>query len=224
MNTTNYHFDRRWNVRQHQAAMLLGTGHTIVATAKAVRVDKSSIYRWLEDDEFSRFVEGMKNKAFDESMRVVANATTEAAFKLKSLLKSQDESIGLRAASELFNTAFKGRAESKINDINDRVKDMQARLNGGNDHADATAHASSNGSNGEENKQTLNRASQEPSRSFAGIVRDDEFADILPVIKPDDDYAPMVGHIREDAAAGHRPRRNRYAGGYKTSPGSNGAV
>jgi hypothetical protein len=229
MNFSNYHLDSRWKVVQHQVAMMLGTGHTIADAAKKANITSRTIYRWLDDHDFKRFVEGMKSKAFDEAMGIIANTTTKAAQKLSSLIDSQDESIGLRASSEVFGTAFKGRAEAKINDINDRVKDMQARLNGtsgANGHADTISHAdaNSNGSNGEEDKQTSTGSSQESNSSLANIiVRDDEFADVLPVIKPDDGDAPMVGHIREDATRRGRPRRNGHANGHPSPQNGNGA-
>ncbi len=179
----DFHLDSPLKPNQQHAAIMLASGATIVAAAKKLRLNKRTIYYWLTDDEFKRYVNKLRAMAFDESMGVLVSIATKAALKLGELLDSPNELVVLRAARMIFDVAFEhldhAELDERLSVIESRYE-CERRLGTGGGNADIP----------------------------------DEFADVFPVIKSNDDDYRMEGRIRERSRSGDRSRRNGHANGH----------
>ena len=188
----DFHHNSPWKPNQQHAAIMLASGATVVAAAKKLRLNKRTIYYWLTDDEFKRYVNKLRGALMDESMGIIASITTKAARTLDKLLDNPEPAVQLKAANSIFDTAFKMREHVEFDQ---RIAAVEGRHGLDPEIAPRTG--------GEANGD--------------GGISDDEFADLFPA-KPNDDDERMGSRLRVDRGNGRKPGRNGHAGGNTTVP------
>jgi hypothetical protein len=105
---------------KEQAISALMTSPTIEAAADQVEVDKSTLYRWLDRDDFQRDYKRARREALTRSIARLQKASTEAVETLQEVMNDTDakDSTRVRAAEKVMKFAIEAA----------EIEDMQERL------------------------------------------------------------------------------------------------
>jgi hypothetical protein len=90
---------------QITAALLLATGATITDTAKKTDTTRTTIHKWLNDDnEFIAFVNATRKENTDAARAAIQSAAVLAVETIASIMKdSENDSVRLNAAKEMLS-------------------------------------------------------------------------------------------------------------------------
>ena len=92
----------------------LAGGATVRDAAAAARVGERTVYRRLEDAEFTRRVEEARAEILTGAMGRLSAAATDAVTTLTSLLAAESESVRLGAARSILDAALRWREQSEL--------------------------------------------------------------------------------------------------------------
>ena len=97
--------------RQIRAARLEAEGNTTVQIAAEVGVHRVTIYRWREIDEYRHFVAALVADTQRAARATLQAGATDAAKRIRELMRSEDERIALSAAQTLLDRTGHPKAE-----------------------------------------------------------------------------------------------------------------
>ena len=105
---------------KEQAISALMSCSTIEAAADQVGVDKSTLYRWMDRDDFQREYKRARREALTRSIARLQKASTEAVQTLQEVMNDTDakDSTRVRAAEKVMKFAIEAA----------EIEDMQERL------------------------------------------------------------------------------------------------
>ena len=104
---------------QRKALPILASSPSISEAARLSRVDRSTLYRWLEDEEFRTELAQLHQKAADVATAHLQGLTLQAVQALAELLESPAPNIRLRAVRTALSYAVKLR---EIQDLGNEVQ------------------------------------------------------------------------------------------------------
>ncbi|MBI2900068.1 MAG: hypothetical protein HYY17_07770 [Planctomycetes bacterium] len=111
--------------RQRKAIPILVSSTTREAGCDAAKIARSTLSKWLNDPSFVKALENAEARAYCASLARVQRLAGSAAEALEGLLRSEVESIRLRAAVEILTHGLKARDAIEIDE---RLAALEARL------------------------------------------------------------------------------------------------
>lgn len=93
--------------KEDSAIVALLTCSTIREAAEKCGQSESTLYRWLNDEEFNNRYQEAKKRAFEAALGLIQGATSDAVKRLKENLTCGKPSDENRAAIALLDYAFK---------------------------------------------------------------------------------------------------------------------
>jgi ACT domain-containing protein len=109
--------------------LLLSTGR-IEDAVKAAGISKTAFYEWMKQPVFRSAFEAQRMDIVNEGLHQLKMASGEASEVLRGLLKSERESIQLKAATEILSHISKFM---EIEDIQQRLTDLETIVKGGSE-------------------------------------------------------------------------------------------
>ena len=113
--------------RQRRAIPHLVGSASYEAGCRKAGIGRSTLTKWLGQERFINALRAAESQSYREALVTIERATGEAAETLRALLTSDNESIRLRAATELLAFSLKGR---EAVEVEDRLRALEARLVG----------------------------------------------------------------------------------------------
>jgi len=92
---------------QVRAALLLVQGKSAAATARALEINRSTVFAWKADPEFARLLADMRTALVERAWSTLIAARVHAAHTVVKLLDSKDAAVALRAAQSILNLDHK---------------------------------------------------------------------------------------------------------------------
>ncbi len=122
-----------FSLKKDRLASLLACGVSIREAAKQTNVGERTIYDWLSDDAFVKLIDRYRARLIDECLGKLSDFATKAATALAELLKSDVESIRLRAAIGVLEQVIRIREtvtmEARLAELERMVKGERQRAN-----------------------------------------------------------------------------------------------
>jgi hypothetical protein len=112
--------------RWHSAALAIASGSTQAEAAEAADVGVRTVRRWLTKSAFRRVLNRYRDELVSQAAGRLASHLTRAADTLVSLLSSENETVRLRAATELLTAVVRLRSDM---DLAERVSEIEERVN-----------------------------------------------------------------------------------------------
>jgi hypothetical protein len=112
--------------RKEQAAIIGLLAHpTIPEAAKAAGISETTLWRWLQRDDFREKYREAQNKVFEDALVSLQGATLEAVNCLRRNLKSENPWVAVHSSRVLLHHGLKAR---EIFDLEDRIARLEAEL------------------------------------------------------------------------------------------------
>jgi transposase-like protein len=111
--------------KKEAAALLLAVGRSVRAAARETGCSERTLRNWQGEETFAARVRVLRSEIFTRAVAVLCGASTSAAVKLRRLLKSEDERIGLGAARAILEAAPRLR---EAGELAERVEELERRL------------------------------------------------------------------------------------------------
>jgi transposase len=111
--------------KAEQAIVALLAHPTIPEAAKACGVSETTLWRWLQRDEFQKRYRDAQDKVFDGALGSLQGAMTEAVDCLRRNLTCGTPSAEVQAAKAILDFTMKAR---ELLDITERVKELEKKL------------------------------------------------------------------------------------------------
>jgi AcrR family transcriptional regulator len=90
-------------VQLHAIALLL-EGRDVPDVAKTIGIDRSTLYRYLKDDEaFKSAYASAKAETLTKALNILAEGLSSASKRARELLQSPNDSVALRACATIIN-------------------------------------------------------------------------------------------------------------------------
>ena len=89
--------------QQEKAAVLLASGKTMTETAKAVKIERSTLYQWIEKVNFKAYFNSLIKEIRDNTKNGLFGLIDEAYKAIRESLKSKNESVKLKAALSIID-------------------------------------------------------------------------------------------------------------------------
>ncbi len=107
---------------QRKALPILAASPSIFEAARLSKVDRSTLYRWLEDENFRAELAQLQQKAAGVATANLQGLTLQAVQALAELLESPVPNIRLRAVRTILSYAI------KLRDVQDLANEVQTLL------------------------------------------------------------------------------------------------
>ncbi len=107
---------------QRKALPILAASPSISEAARLSKVDRSTLYRWLEDENFRAELAQLQQKAAGVATANLQGLTLQAVQALAELLESPVPNIRLRAVRTILSYAI------KLRDVQDLANEVQTLL------------------------------------------------------------------------------------------------
>ena len=113
------------STRQRQALPHLVASNTLAEGARKANISRTTIYRWMEDDEFRRELIRLRSEAAELAKSEMKGMMLDATMALREALDDEDPIVRLRAAATVLNlstkTLYGMEVEKRINRLSDAV-------------------------------------------------------------------------------------------------------
>lgn len=95
--------------KQERTIMALLTEPTYAQAAKAAGIGETTLYRWLDDEEFSKAFKSTRKKAFSQSVSHLQQVVASAVQTLKDVMEDPESPASSRvtAAKAVIEMAYK---------------------------------------------------------------------------------------------------------------------
>jgi transposase-like protein len=100
--------------RKQLAACRLVQGESVVDISRDMNIPARTIYGWLAQQSYRDYINKLRAAFVDECLGRLVGSATAAAESMVALLKSNDESIRLRAATTIIDTLCKLREHGEF--------------------------------------------------------------------------------------------------------------
>lgn len=111
--------------RQERAISALLVEPSVTAAAQRCGVGERTLRSWLSDVAFRRAYRDVSRRLLDDTVGRLRAMTSEALEALRNALSAQSESVRVRAALAILDTAVKADAD----ELTARVEALEARAN-----------------------------------------------------------------------------------------------
>jgi transposase-like protein len=111
--------------KKEAAALLLAVGRSVRAVAREAGCSERTLRNWQGEEAFAARVRVLRSEVFARSVGILCGASARAAAKLRRLLRSEDERIGLGAARAILEATPRLR---EAGELAERVAELEKRL------------------------------------------------------------------------------------------------
>lgn len=112
--------------RRAEAAIAALLSHaTISAAAESAGVSKTTLWRWLQRDDFRHRLKAAQETVFETALNTLQGSITDAVNCLRNNLTCKSPSVQVQAARSLVEYALKTH---DLLDLRTRISDVEARL------------------------------------------------------------------------------------------------
>jgi len=108
--------------KQLRAIPILIASDTIEEAAQEIGVSRTTLYSWLEKDEFDQAVKVARRKLLDKSLNKLTNVSMKAVNTLEKLLDAESEAVRRAAANDVLNHSLKYR---ELSEIEERLESVE---------------------------------------------------------------------------------------------------
>lgn len=108
------------------AIVALLTSPSVGAAAKAAKVSRATIYRWLEDQDFRARLKERRSAVLESAIESIKACTSKAVETLADLMDSQDERIRRLASKDMVDYGLRVK---EVQSLEDRLAIMEEQLN-----------------------------------------------------------------------------------------------
>ena len=102
------------NERQLKALPYLVYGQTVAEGARLAEIGRTTFYRWLEDDEFRREFERLRNEAVELAHTELKGLMLKAVMVLGEAMENDSALVRLRAAQIALSTHLKANKLKEV--------------------------------------------------------------------------------------------------------------
>jgi len=110
------------NNRQLKAIPILISCDTVEEAAQLIGIARTTIYSWLEKEEFNQAVTSARRKLLDKAMNKLLNVSMKAVRTLENLLDADSESVRRAAANDVLGHLLKYR---ELSEIEERLESVE---------------------------------------------------------------------------------------------------
>ncbi len=110
------------NNKQLKAIPILISCDTVEEAARQIGVAKTTLYAWMEKDEFNQAVTSARRKLLDKAMHKMLNISMKAVITLEKLLDAESESVRRAAANDVLGHLLKYK---ELSEIEDRLESVE---------------------------------------------------------------------------------------------------
>lgn len=110
------------NNKQLKAIPILIASDTIEEAAQTIGIARTTLYSWMEKEEFNDAVKTARRKLLDKAMNKLINTSMKAVSTLESLLNADSEAVRRAAANDILAHALKHR---ELSEIEDRLESVE---------------------------------------------------------------------------------------------------
>ena len=113
------------STRQRQALPHLVASNSLAEGARRANISRTTIYRWMEDDEFRRELIRLRSEAAELAKSEMKGMMLDATMALREALDDEDPLVRLRAAAATLSLSMKTlhglNVEKRLNRIDDAM-------------------------------------------------------------------------------------------------------
>ena len=111
-------------LKQEKTIMALLTELTYSRAAKKAGIGETTLYRWLDDDEFNRAFKHARKKAFSQSISHLQQATASAVETLQNIMENEEAPASSRvtAAKTVIEMEYKAYEMEDLTEELDEIK------------------------------------------------------------------------------------------------------
>jgi len=110
------------NNRQLKAIPILISCDTVEEAARQIGIAKTTLYTWMEREEFNQAVTSARRKLLDKAMNKLLNVSMKAVLTLEKLLEAESESVRRAAANDVLGHLLKYR---ELSEIEERLESVE---------------------------------------------------------------------------------------------------
>ena len=108
--------------KQLRAIPILIASDTVEEAAQEIGVSRTTLYSWLEKEEFDQAVKVARRKLLDKSLNKLTNVSMKAVNNLEKLLDAESEAVRRAAANDVLNHSLKYR---ELSEIEERLESVE---------------------------------------------------------------------------------------------------
>jgi hypothetical protein len=122
-------FTGRLTAPQERAIVALLSHSTIRTAAKAVGIDETTLWRWLQDKEFHAAYMNLRRECVRQSIARLQQASSEAVSTLRTIMKDKEAPASARvvAAKSIIDYSLKA---VELEDLAERVAQLESAMDG----------------------------------------------------------------------------------------------
>jgi phage terminase small subunit len=118
------------SAKQKRVAELLAAGFTRAEAAKRAGVGERTVYVWLNNESFQRYIRAEQARLRGELTSVLRRSVMKAVTVLEAALDSPDEDRKILAARALLSAGARFLALVEMAELSDRVEKLERRFEG----------------------------------------------------------------------------------------------
>ena len=125
MSTNETDPGEKLSLKQRKALPHLAASGSLAEGARKANIGRTTVYRWMEDDDFRSELTRLHNEAADLAQTELKGMMLDSAMVIREALADDKASVRLRAAAAALNLALKTlyglNIEKRLNRIDDAV-------------------------------------------------------------------------------------------------------
>jgi transcriptional regulator with XRE-family HTH domain len=118
------------SAKQKRVAELLAAGFTRAEAAKRAGVGERTVYLWLNNESFQRYIRAEQARLRGELTSVLRRSVMKAVTVLEAALDSSDDERKILAARALLSAGAKLLAMLETAELHEKVEQIERRLAG----------------------------------------------------------------------------------------------
>ena len=118
------------SAKQRRVAELLAAGFTRAEAAKRAGVGERTVYVWLNNESFQRYIRAEQARLRGELTSALRRSVLKAIAVLESALNSDDEDRKLLAARALLSAGARFLALLEASELHERLSQLERRVLG----------------------------------------------------------------------------------------------
>jgi hypothetical protein len=118
------------SAKQKRVAELLAAGFTRAEAAKRAGVGERTVYVWLHDESFQRYIRAEQRRLRGELVSCLRRSIHKAIAVLEAALDGADDERKLLAARALLSAGARFLALVEMAELSDRVEKLEQRFEG----------------------------------------------------------------------------------------------
>lgn len=120
--------EKKLNLKQREAALLLAQGTTIKATSEKVGCNESTIDGWKHKPEFMEAISAAEDEFYNDSLKLLKRTTKAAVMTLVSCLDPKvSDYVRVSSASKLLDASMEVHS---IKQLEARIQELEALARG----------------------------------------------------------------------------------------------